>query len=216
MPKAIDLNALRHSRFLFDKFLSSKSYPSYTSNIADSIPEISQLISFELTCKVRELLSGANIRLCNVEGHYLPPGSPPIPAHQDNFYHCLVDGCGLKILIPMADFNDSHGSLTYLDCPSCIGTKPHSPSSTQNFSAEIKRENLSQLNYQRTCYNYTFGDASYHLLNSIHFSHGNKSNLPASFLVFRYQLSKAKIDEEARKKYLQCYSSHLDLLARSN
>lgn len=212
LPQIVNIEVLKSLKTAFYDFLSLKSYPSYTSNINDLIPEISQLVSHELKRKIQYLLSEVDIELCNVEGHYLPPGAPAIPAHQDNFYHAVNDGRGLKILVPMSDFNQHNGSLTYLDCPSSIGTKIHFPSCTPNFSAEISKESLSQLNYQRTCYNYTLGDASYHLLNSIHLSHGNNSSVASSFLVFRYQPCNAGIDESARRNYQECYESHLNLL----
>ena len=211
--QAIDLEFLSIIKQKYLNLLESRSYPSYLSDIHQLIPETRQLISSHVFTQISNLLLDESPELCNIESHYLPAGSPAIPPHQDNFYHCVVNGTGLKVLIPMSDFSYSNGALIYLDCPSSIGTMSHLPSSIVNFSAEIDPILLSSLRCTKTSYSYRLGDASYHLLNSIHFSYGNTTNIPASFLVYRFQSTKSVVDNNMLETYQRCYQKHLTLLA---
>ena len=143
-----------------------------------------------------------------VELHYLPPSSVPIPPHQDNFYHCLEGGEGLKVLIPLTIFNANRGALSFFDCPSSIGVLPHLPSNVKNFSSYIPTDIIDELDYSLTTYNYRLGDASYHLLNSIHFSTGNQSDQESIFLVFRYHPVGITPSLSMLKTYNSTYATH--------
>ena len=108
-----------------DQYLRCKDYPTYTSAFGNIVPEVFELISDNLISLIRELLFSDFIKLENVELHYLPPSSEPIPPHQDNFYHCIEDGVGLKVLIPLTELSIKSGGLCYLNCTSDIGVLEH-------------------------------------------------------------------------------------------
>ena len=68
------------------------------------------------------------------------------------------------------------------------------------------------MNISKTSYNYEIGDLSYHYLNSIHFSHGNKSNKRKCFIVFRFENPKASQNKIALEKYKICTKTHKKLI----
>ena len=191
-----------------DSFLENSSYPSYISGIDKKIPRTLNLISEKITNFVKLILHVKSISLENVELHYLPPSSEPIPPHQDNFYHCIEGGVGMKILVPLTSLSPKTGGLLYLNCPSDIGILTHKPSAVKNFSSYIEPHLFQNLEFQDTAYTYSLGDASYHLLNSVHYSHGNCSHTPSMFLVFRFQDVMAKQSKQLLNNYLNVYAEH--------
>lgn len=194
-------------------YVRTHQFPTYVSRIHLDLPIILSLISEELQEKVKDLLLCNEISLVNVELHCLPPKSLPIPPHQDSFYHCIEGSVGLKLLIPLCDLNINDGGLVFFNCKSSIGVLPHVPSHVRNFSACVETNYLDSLCLGTTSYNYCIGDLSYHLLNSIHFSYGNRSNTGKYFLVFRYQPEKARESMHMLSRYNQCYAEHLKLIS---
>ena len=215
-PNAIDRGILLAIREKIYIYLAAKQYPTYVSNVDEIIPEVIDLLPESLYNKIKDLLLSNDIKLENIELHYLPPFSEPIPPHQDNFYHCIEGGQGLKILIPFGELSSENGGLFFLNCPSKIGVLQHSASSIKNFSSFILPNILDKLDYQKTSYCYQPGDASYHLLNSVHYSHGNRSQLETVFLVFRYQASWACESPELLKAYRNVYHKHLQNIDKIN
>ena len=183
------------------------------SNIDCLFPRITSVITDEIISSVTEIIDASCLKLMNVEAHFLPSGSKPIPPHQDNFYHCLKDGKGLKVLVPLDSLNPFNGGLCFADCTSRIGLLCHEPSSVENFSSYIPLRSIEQNITSFACYNYFLGDCSYHLLNSIHFSYGNNSEHDVCFVVFRYQDSNAQIDKSQELIYQECYNKHLNNLS---
>jgi hypothetical protein len=197
-----------------DSYLALKSYPSYSAEIETTIPSAVQLITKRLLAKVQSILGSDNLCLKCIELHYLPPKSAPIPPHQDNFYHCMAGGEGLKILIPLTDLSAKSGGLYFLDCPSSIGVVRHVPSKVPNFSSYIPSDILRNLKYSKTSYNYHPGDASFHLLNSIHFSSGNQCDHEVMFLVFRYQPIGISPSPQMLKNYSKTFTQHRDRISQ--
>lgn len=195
------------------KFIScQKKLNSYYSNINKEIPNVLNLINSELLEKVMTLLNNDSPEICNIELHIQFKHSKGIPPHQDNFYHCINPTEGLKVLIPMQPMNNYKGSLTFLDCSVNYPVQEHIPSDVPNFSSAISFEKHKKLNLKSTCYEYKICDASYHFLNSIHFSNGNQTNKDILFVVFRFQKPKAKVDLVALSKYNECYQKHKNIL----
>ena len=185
---------------------------TYVSHLHIKHPELVELIPSKLKRYAELKLECDSVCLHNIELHCLPPFSSPIPAHQDNFYHCIPNGAGMKFLIPLNRLSIKTGALSYLDCRSSIGILPHFPSKVKNFSAYIPDNVLDKLGYSYTSYEYLPGDASYHLLNSIHRSYGNKSDETTFFIVIRYQSSMASESLKMTKDSEDCYQAHQKLI----
>lgn len=185
---------------------------TYVSHLHIKYPELAALIPPNIMSYARIKLESDSVCLHNIELHCLPSCSSPIPPHQDNFYHCIPNGAGLKFLIPLTRLSTETGALSYLDCNSSIGILTHSPSKIKNFSAYIPDNVLNKLEYSYTSYEYLPGDASYHLLNSVHYSHGNKSHETTFFIVIRYQSSEVSESLKMIKKYKDCYLAHQEII----
>ena len=108
--------------------------------------------------------------------------------------------------------NPSSGSLTFMDCDVNFPVQRHVSSTVKNFSSYIPKNEFDKLNFKKTTYNYEIGDASYHFINSIHFSDGNHSNSEIYFIVFRFQTPNATINKKALSIYEECFSNHKKLL----
>lgn len=197
---------------LINFLIKNDNKESYFSEINKNIPCVYDLINQKVLSKVKELLCTDNPFICNVELHILPRNSQIIPAHQDNFYHCINPNEGLKILIPLQSMKPSSGSLTFMDCDVNFPVQKHVSSTVKNFSSYIPKDEFDKLDFKKTTYNYELGDASYHFTNSIHFSDGNHSNSEIYFVVFRFQIPNATINKKALSIYEECFSNHKKLL----
>ena len=185
---------------------------TYLPDLQKLFPDVTLLINKRIYEKSCQLLAEPVLNLENVELHYMPANSVPIPCHQDNFYHCIPGGRGVKILIPLTELNPRNGALCFLDCDSSIGVLSHQSSNIPNFSAYIEDKQIKRLGASVTEYNYRLGDASYHLLNSIHFSNGNTTKFPTAFIVFRYQPIGALQCDAMLSRYRDCYDEHVSSL----
>ena len=215
LPKSIDRSVVARVNEYVELFLNKIPNPAYFSAIDEEIPLVRKLISPELEQKIKLILQCNSVKLFNVELHYLRP-TPilSIPHHQDNFYHC-EKGVGLKVLVPLTAYLVTV-ALSFLDCKSSIGVLEHSPSDIENFSSYIKPEIIDSLHLMETSYTYEQGDASYHLLNSIHFSRGNKTHNGKSFIVFRYQSLDANESPTLLANYAECYRKHSKLITQTS
>ena len=188
LPDVIARDSIVRLKQEVDIYLYAASYPTYTPNLQLNIPSASRLISEDLLRKVKGILGSTNVVLQNIELHYLPPCSSPIPPHQDNFYHCLEGGEGLKVLIPLTNLNANTGGLYFLDCPSSVGVLPHHPSNVNNFSSYISADVFDELDYPASTYAYHLGDASYHILNCFKIF-----NFSSALAIFSTNLSTSSI-----------------------
>jgi hypothetical protein len=207
--KAINKDCILILKKKIESYLAAKRYPTYVSAIDKEIPSVLDLLTQDLFAKIKEILQSSAIKLESVELHYLPTHSSPIPPHQDNFYHGIEGGEGLKILIPLVDFTPESGGLYFLDCPTKIGILRHIPSKVKNFSSYIEPQIFQNLGYQSTAYEYKIGDASYHLLNSVHFSRGNRSKHATMFLVFRFQSLWVRQSPHLLKNYRDVFQEYV-------
>ena len=98
--------------------------------------------------------------------------------------------------------------FNFLDCDINFSIQSHKPSKVKNFSSEIEENQLKKIKKSTTTYKYHIGDASFHFLNSLHYSMGNKTNKDSLFLVFRYQNPNAKINSAAQLRYNKCLEEH--------
>lgn len=187
-----------------------KAGETYFEGIHKKIPDSKDLVNVNLKIQIASLLKTTNIKLEQVELHILLKNGQPIPPHQDNFYHCLPAEKSLKVLIPLSSLNRSSGGLGFLNSPNNLKTLNHSPSSVNNFSAVISKNDFERLNFKETFYDYKIGDSSYHFVSSIHFSDGNKTFEDKYFLVYRYQCSNAKISKKSLIKYELNREKHLE------
>lgn len=201
--------SLRH---LVSTFLAEHDDPEYVSNVHIELPEIHQLINIKLKEKLSILLGGDRFQLMNVEIHNLKSGSDAIPPHQDNFYHCISEGLGIKILIPLSSFDTGKGGLIFYDVPISFQVLPHLPSERKHFSSYICKSHLKNLEAYTSAYEYCEGDATYHYLNSIHYSLGNTSNEDSVFIVLRFHNSLAVESSSMQKAYQKCYEKHINQL----
>lgn len=193
-------------------FLQKNNKPTYYSGMHTRLPSLVRIITPNLMKYISARLQCTTLSLENVELHHLPAESEPIPPHQDNFYHCIEDGAGLKILVPLSDFSASSGALIFLNCTSSIGVLEHLPSRVKNFSSYIPMDVVDSLRLTQTSYAYRLGDASYHMLNSIHYSLGNRTKVDKTFLVYRFQRSASVQSPILLAKYQECYSKHVELV----
>ena len=213
MNNVVDKETLSRAYNACLNFLDSDQHPSnYYPNINEQVNEVSDLIDSNIINLVSQLLNVSSPILMATELHLQSSGCPPIPPHQDNFYHCVDPDKGVKILIPFHEVNKDNGGLVFLDNDLFDPVMDHSPSSSPNFSSYIKSVDFKKLEFTSTSYSYQLGDLSYHFLNSIHYSYGNKTSKDIFFVVFRFQSSSASINEEAKKKYDLCYSMHKKIL----
>lgn len=208
----LDLLNLKIKKFINKK----KDTPTYFSQINKTIPCVSNLINQKILYKVEELLKTKNPSICNIELHIQPKKSEIIPPHQDNFYHCINPNQGLKILIPLQPMNSESGALTFVDCDVNFPVQRHISSRIRNFSSYIPKKNMDNLDLEKTTYKYSICDASYHFINSIHFSEGNLSSEDIYFIVFRFQIPNATINKKALAIYRECYSKHKKLIRKFN
>ena len=170
-------------------------------SIFDEIKYIGRLFSKD----VNSLLNTKVPVLEAIELHIQRAGCQKIPPHQDNFYHCVEPNMGLKILLPLQELSVKNGGLIFLDCDVNFSIMNHNPSNFKNFSSQVEENELKKIKESNTSYKYNIGDASFHFLNSLHYSLGNKTNKDSKFLVLRYQNPDAKINLAAQKKYNKCY-----------
>ncbi len=209
LASLIDVKRIVDIRSKCDDFLlKEKNQSNYYTGDDLNIENLDQLINNCIYKKISILLQCDNPNLCSIELHVQLPGGSPIPPHQDNFYHCINPEKGLKILIPLQPMNSEEGALSFLNCDNKFDVLEHSPSLLENFSSYIKSSIVNKLNLTETTYSYEIGDSSYHFLNSIHFSNGNKTDKNIIFLVYRFQDPSASIDKEMLSKYEKCQKEH--------
>tara|TARA_Y100001968_G_C19300514_1_gene688814 strand:- start:172 stop:867 length:696 start_codon:yes stop_codon:yes gene_type:complete len=209
---------LRDVLLKVDKYLSSQDKVSnYYPDISTFIPEVKLLINSNVEELVSDLLSTSDPQLCAIELHVQLPGCKPIPPHQDNFYHCIVPPeYGLKILIPLKNLDSLSGGLLFLDTPINYPVIKHIPSTIPNFSSIISSVIFNEISNEILSYEYEVGDISYHYLNSIHLSYGNKTNISKPFLVFRFQHPEATQDKDSIDNYITCTNAHKHLMRSIN
>ena len=188
---------------------SNKNKTNYYRDIHLHIKGIENIISKEILLKVKDLLNSEEIILNTIELHIQKFGCDQIPHHQDNFYHCTEPNKSLKFLIPLNKLNIDKGGLMFLDTDINFPVQKHVASNVKNFSSYIPIEIIKKLNFSITAYEYNLGDASYHFINSIHYSYGNKAKKDSIFLVFRYSTLDSKIDSISKARYESCYKEHL-------
>ena len=211
LPSSCSPRLVNYYASKIHNYLAENDFPTYVSGVESMFPGIVDLITDDNLNFAKSILSAQVIQLMNVELHYMPSGSEPIPLHQDNFYHCVEDGAGLKFMIPFSELSVNNGGLFFFNCNSSIGVLPHSPSSVINFSSYIEDEVINGLPFDSNSYTYNVGDMSFHLLNSIHYSCGNKEK-PVSFLVFRYQPENCTISLKMQANYSECINQHQKLI----
>jgi len=211
LPKLIEPNYLLAIRQQCSAFLKRTSpCTAYISNLQKHDQDIRSLaVSKCMLDTVSSLLCTESPILCNVELHTQFPGGPPIPYHQDNFYHCIINGLGVKILIPLTPLSPDSGGLTFLNVRSDFPILNHFPSERKHFSSYIDPCLISELGISSQSYIYKLGDASFHYLNSIHSSASNQTNSSTMFLVYRYHHPDAEVSAEMSLKYNQTYQAHL-------
>ena len=224
-PWALQANAMSHgflaglntpesvlkTRRLIQEFLDNSDWRSdYIQDIDACCPQVLELLPDSVN------ISGLRIAcrqyLKRVELHVRRAHGNPIPAHQDNFYHCIANGKGLKILIPLGKLEPKNGGLFYLDVKAGHEVEKHIPSEIENFSAGIDHFSLANVKKGRRsrAYTHKIGDASYHWLNSIHWANPNCTNTDALFLVFRLQDNESIEDKDMRRRYEECLAKHLE------
>ena len=199
------------AKSLVQEFLDTSSCRSdYIQDIDTHCPQVLELLPDRLnipglTIACKQYLRRSELHVRRAHGN-------PIPAHQDNFYHCITGGKGLKVLIPLGKLEAENGGLFYLDVKANHEVKQHVPSAIESFSAGIDHSSLSREKQGRRSWGYThqIGDASYHWLNSIHWANSNRTNEDALFLVFRLQDNEAMEDKGMKRRYEQCLTKHLE------
>lgn len=211
--KLVDLETLSKVKkkcFTFaEKDLEKSNYYKITEN---KYIEARSLLNEEIYKNISTLLKDKNPILCAIELHIQKSSCRPIPPHQDNFYHCIKSHESLKVLIPLQELNEKNGGLIFYNSDINFPVLKHSPSKLPNFSAYIEKDILNKQKFSTSNYQYKKGDASFHFINSIHFSNGNITNEDSFFLVFRFQTKKAEVINKEKKKYEKCYAAHLSLL----
>ena len=193
------------------KFLNENKEENYFGNISEHVNNIDKLINPKISKKISQLLDHPSPELAAIELHVQKAKCEEIPPHQDNFYHQVHPLESLKILIPLQELNTKRGGLLFLDCDNNFEVLHHNPSKVKNFSSYIPSNVLKKFNFKPVSYSYKIGDFSYHFVNSIHFSYGNKTDKDSLFIVYRYQVPNQVIDENLKKKYDKCYQEHKKL-----
>ncbi len=216
LKNLVDTNKLKIVREeCLDFIAQNRSVKNYSSDISKYSKNVSSLINENIHQKISQLLKINNPELSSIELHIQRSYCEPIPPHQDNFYHCIDYDKGLKILVPLQDLSIDNGGLVFVNKKIDQPVLKHSPSKIQNFSAFIDKNIFNQINKEYVFFDLKCGDASYHFINSIHCSYGNKTSKDSMFIVFRYQYPNAIIDKVAEKNYQECYKKHLHFIGQS-
>lgn len=206
----LDLSQLKEIVNTCQTFIKQRDENSnYYGDINLHMKGIENIISKKIILKIKNLLNTNEIILNTVELHIQNKGCDGIPHHQDNFYHCTEAHKSLKFLIPLNKLNVANGGLIFLDTDINFPVQKHIASKVKNFSSYIPIEVIKKLELPYTEYEYNLGDASYHFINSIHYSNGNRTEKDALFLVFRYSSVNSKIDKASQARYESCYKKHL-------
>ena len=213
IPRLFNKDSLLSLHDEFSLLLTDSPLETYFKDIHIDYPILLDIQPDSLNKLLQNLLSTNDFYIDTVELHIQRPNSPPIPPHQDNFYHCTEYNKSLKVLVPLQELNIHNGGLIYLDCDYDFPVIPHSPSCIPNFSSYIDDSKFRLLNYPKISYEYKLGDASYHFINSVHFSKGNSSSKPSMFLVYRFITYDAKEDDIAIRNYLNCVERHKKLIS---
>ena len=212
LPGFNNVGKLARARKEIETFLRTLQISDdYVKDIDEHCPESMDLLPEDLN------LSGVDIKtrqcLKRVELHIRRSGGASIPAHQDNFYHCIPNGRGVKVLVPLDELSPANGGLTFLDVKTGQQVLEHMPSNIKDFSATISPKALYEVAATHTKYIYKLGDASYHWLNSIHWAKANSTKADVMFLVYRLEEPGAAVDESMKARYESCYAQHLALQA---
>ena len=189
------------------------AYNDYAKDIHKQVPEVLDLVSLPLQKALHQICSfpdDANIE--TVEYHRRPRNGYSIPAHQDNFYHCITPPAGFKLLIPLQEISQSSGGLIfYAEAAWDQKLMKHEASRLANFSSQVAASEFDS-SAKTLCYSLHPGDASYHYLNAIHWAEVNRSEEDKEFIVIRVQSGNARICQEQAKEYKRVYEQHLRLM----
>ena len=209
----IDKNILKLVKKECLYFLSQNPQISnYSPLISENFEYVNSIINERILLIISNLLKVKNPLLCATEIHIQRSDCLAIPPHQDNFYHCIDKRKGLKILVPLQDLNIDNGGLIFCDNDVDQPLINHSPSQIKNFSAFIEENTFKKIKKNVISFDLKFGDCSYHFMNSIHYSLGNKTPNDTLFLVFRFQWPDLEINKKAEENYKICYKKHLEKL----
>jgi hypothetical protein len=185
---------------------------NYSASIFSYSESVKSLINDFVLKKVSSLLNAEYLNLESIELHIQRANCPPIPPHQDNFYHCIDPKKGLKVLVPLDNLSPANGGLIYLDYDNNYPVLEHKPSNIENFSAIIEKKLFDKLEFKKSSYELNIGDSVFHFMNSIHYSLGNSTSKDSLFIVYRFQSNNVVVNKEAEKKYEECYKQHLKII----
>ena len=212
LSKLCDLENLEKIKIVCEEIANNFPEITYFKDIHLNEPHILGALPNKLNNIISNLLKTDSFFLETAELHIQKTNCEPIPPHQDNFYHCNEYDKSLKILIPLQALNSFNGGLSFYDSPKNFPVLPHKPSRTKYFSSFIDKEEFLKINFKNTSYDYQPGDGSYHFVNNIHFSNGNKSKTKTMFLVLRYLTNNAKQNLDSLAQYKKCYEKHQEYL----
>lgn len=217
LKNSVNKASLSRVKFQCKEFLKSQKNISNYYKIEDKNTfDSKQIISQKIFNNITNLLKDKKPKLCAIELHIQKKQGIPIPPHQDNFYHCVEPEDSIKILIPLNPLNKDNGGLFFINSDVNFPVLDHVPSKVKNFSSYIDKSVMRTVKKNALSYDYQIGDASYHFVNSIHFSEGNKTNKDSLFLVFRYQKRNAKSIPFMQEIYDNCYKKHLRFIEESD
>lgn len=188
---------------------------TYVSDLQETIRGIVDIYNQALRQKCIGITKpcGMEPELKAVELHTRQRGGDNIPYHQDNFYHCIKSGRGLKLLLALDEMGEDEGALVYSNTPATFRVLEHVPSRIKGFSSMIKDEEGKKIEDElgSTAYRLRPGEVTYHFLNNIHRAEANKSSSKKQFIVFRVEASDEDEDRDMRERYEGVVRKHIRL-----
>ena len=188
---------------------------TYVSDLQDVIPEIVNIYNHDLRRSCIEITKpcGMGAELKAIELHTRQSHGESIPYHQDNFYHCIKSGRGLKLLLALDDMGEDEGGLVYVNASARFRVLEHIPSRIKGFSSMIEDGEGKRIEeeFGSTAYRLRRGEVAYHFLNNVHRAGTNKSSLKRQFIVFRVEASGECEDRIMRERYERVVEEHMRL-----
>lgn len=124
-----------------------------------------------------------------------------IPAHQDNYYWCTINGSGLTIWIAINASNKKNGGLYYYEGSHKLGLLEHEISYVKGTSQKIKYlDGIKK--FKKTFPQLYPGDCLIHSSLIVHGSENNSSNYPRLGFTLRYINKHDKFDKIKIKNYM--------------
>jgi phytanoyl-CoA hydroxylase len=177
-------------------------------------PYFAQLIQCPKITQLAEVLLQDALKPQQVEAFIKPPYiGKPTPPHQDGYYFCLTPNEAVTVWVSLDDI-DENGALHYVKGSHRKGILPHGASHVLGFSQGIFDRFWEGTGEAVAC-PVKRGDCLVHHSLTIHFAPGNTTPRPRRAIGLVYFAQRARVDEEARRRYQESLARQREALGVS-